>query len=232
MLEARDGDGRYVPFPLTAGTAPGEWRPAPRRSRSTRTRGSPRSNPFTLSSTSQFRTPGPRNLGSAAYAHEYDEVKTPRCGDGCNSQRTPEQEAIAAFYNVNPVELFNRTFRTIAETEGLSMVEEARLFAMLNVAGADAIINCWNDKRFHAFWRPITAIHEGDNDGNTRTVGEPTWTPLEATPPYSDHASGYNCVAGAMLNAGRAYFGGDHLHFTHRPDGVRAQRDPRVPPLQ
>ena len=95
-----------------------------------------------------------------------------------NSPRSPEQEAVARFYNVSPVELLNRTFRTISETEGLSLVEDARLFGMLNVAGADTIINCWNDKRFHAFWRPITAIHEGDNDGNKKTIGD---TKLDTT---------------------------------------------------
>ena len=94
------------------------------------------------------------------------------------------------------------------------MVEEARLFGMLNVSGADTIINCWNEKRFHSFWRPITAIHEGDDDGNKRTVGDTTWTPLEATPPYSDHTSGYNCMSGSLMNAGKAFFGGEQMDFS------------------
>ena len=181
MLEARDGDGRYVPFPLTVGTEPGEWRPAPPANGIDPNSWISEVEPFTLLSTSQFRTPGPRNLNSAAYAHEYDEVKTPRRDEQCAQPN--EQDAIARFFNVSPVELFNRTFRSISAAEGLNLVEEARLFGMLNVSGADAIINCWNDKRFHSFWRPITAIHEGDNDGNKRTVGDPKWTPLENTPP-------------------------------------------------
>ena len=96
-----------------------------------------------------------------------------------------------------PVELFNRTFRVIAEERGLSLVEEARLFAMVNIAGADTLINCWSDKEAFSFWRPITAIHEGDNDGNRRTDGDTGWTPFfppSGTPPYPDHPSGYNCV--------------------------------------
>ena len=80
MLEARDGDGRYVPFPLTVGTEPGEWRPAPPGDAIDPNSWVSEVEPFTLLSTSQFRTPGPRNLNSAAYAHEYDEVKTPRRG--------------------------------------------------------------------------------------------------------------------------------------------------------
>lgn len=211
MLEDRDGDGRFVPFPLTVGTDRGEWRPAPPSNASDPNSWISEVDPFTLTSTSQFRTPGPRNLNSAAYAHEYDEVKTL---GAVNSSRTPEQEAVARFFNVSPLELLNRTFRSISQTEGLSVVEEARLFGMLNVAGADAIINCWNDKRFHAFWRPITAIREGDTDGNPRTVGDPSWAPLEATPPYSDHTSGYNCIASSLMNSGRAFFGVDQMDFS------------------
>jgi hypothetical protein len=210
MLDERAGDGRYVPFPLTEGTEPGQWRRAPGGAID------PNSwisevEPFTLQSTSQFRTPGPRHLNSAAYADEYDEVKSL---GALNSPRSPEQDAVARFYDVNPLELFNRTFRTISRTEGLSLVDDARLFAMLNLASADAIINCWNDKRFHAFWRPITAIREGDNDGNQRTVGDSTWTPLLATPPYSDHTSGYNCQAGSLMNTGKAFFGVDQMDFS------------------
>ena len=221
MLEARDGDGRYVSFPLTVGTEPGEWRTAPPSNAIDPNSWISEVDPFTLSSPSQFRTPGPRNLTSAAYAQEYDEVKTL---GAVNGARDAEQDAIARFFNVNPLELLNRTFRTISETEGLSLVEDARMFAMLNVAGADAIINCWNDKRFHSFWRPITAIRNGDDDGNPRTIGDESWTPLEATPPYSDHASGYNCITGAFMHTGKAYFGADHLDFSV----VRAPSAPGV----
>jgi len=211
MLEARDGDGRYVPFPLTVGTEPGEWRPAPPSNAIDPNSWVSEVDPFTLLSTSQFRTPGPRNLNSAAYAHEYNEVKSL---GAANSPRSPEQDAVARFFNVNVLEILNRTFRTISETEGLSLVEDARLFAMLNVAGADAAISCWNEKRFHHFWRPITAIREGDNDGNKWTIGDTTWTPLEPTPPYSDHASGYNCISGSLMNIGKAFFGGDQMDFS------------------
>lgn len=211
MLQERDGDGRYVPAPLNVGTEPGQWRPAPPSNATDPNAWVSEVDPFTLSSASQFRTPGPRNLQSAAYAHEYDEVKSL---GAVNSPRSPEQEAVARFFNVSPLELLNRTFRTISQAQGLSLVEDARLFGMLNVAGADAIITCWSEKRFHAFWRPITAIREGDNDGNPRTVGDTSWTPLEATPPYSDHTSGYNCIAGSLMNAGREFFGGDQMDFS------------------
>lgn len=221
MLEARDGDGRYVALPLSVGEDPGEWRPTPPSNAIDPNSWISEVDPFTLLSPSQLRTPGPRRLTSAAYAAEYDEV---RSLGAVNSPRDPVQDAIARFYDVNPLELFNRTFRTISQTEGLSLVEEARLFAMLNVAGADAIIGCWSEKRFHAFWRPITAIRLGDDDGNPRTEGDESWTPLVATPPYSDHTSGYNCVSGSFMHTGKAFFGRDRMDF----DVVRAASAPGV----
>jgi hypothetical protein len=211
MLEARDGDGRYVPFPLTVGTEPGEWRPIPPANVIDPNSWVSEVDPFTVLSASQFRTPGPRNLNSAAYAHEYNEVKSL---GAVNSPRSPEQEAVVRFFNVSPLELINRAFRTISQAQGLSLVDDARLFAMLNVAGADSLITCWSEKRFHHFWRPITAIHEGDHDGNSRTIGDTTWTPLEPTPPYSDHTSGYNCMSGALMNAGKAFFRTDQMDFS------------------
>ena len=117
MLNERAGDGRYVPFPLTPGTEPGEWRPIPPPNVIDPNSWVSEVEPFTLLSTSQFRTPGPRNLNSAAYAREYDEVKSL---GSVNSTCSPEQEAIARFYNVSPLEMLNRTFRTISQTQGLS----------------------------------------------------------------------------------------------------------------
>jgi hypothetical protein len=170
--------------------------------------------PFLLQSSSQFRTKGPHALTSAAYASEYNEVKELGGPDTPDSPRTDEQTALARFYTVHPVELFNRTFRVIAEDHELTLVEEARLFAMVNMAGADGLINCWNDKAFWTFWRPITAIHEGNNDGNPNTVGNSEWTPFLATPPYPEHPSGYNCVTSSMMHTAEVFFGGEKMVFS------------------
>ena len=169
-----------------------------------------RVDPFVLDEPSQFRSQGPRPLASGAYANEYDEVK--ELG-AVNSARSPEQDAVAQFYTVSPIGLFNRTFRDISVSQGLTMVEEARLFGMLNLATADTLINCFNDKDHFSFWRPTTAIHEGDNDGNRFTVGDPTWAPLQTNPPYPDHTSGYNCATGAMMHTGRAFFDTNDMRF-------------------
>ena len=110
--------------------------------------------------------------------------------------------------------MYNRTLRTVAEAEGLTLAEDARLFAMANVAGADTVINCWDDKAYWHFWRPITAIHEGDNDGNDDTVGDPSWEPMLPTPPYPDSASGYNCLTAAIMHSADAFFGGEPIAFS------------------
>lgn len=120
----------------------------------------------------------------------------------------------AVFDAVNSIELYNRAFRTVAEERVLSTLEQARLFAMLNMAGADALINAWDDKVAWNHWRPITAIHAGNNDGNRLTIGDPTWTPLTAAPPYPESASGYNAITAAFMYVAEAYFGRGRTDFS------------------
>jgi hypothetical protein len=212
MLAARAHDGRYVPFSFIVGDDPGEWRPTPPAFINDPNAWLARVEPFVLTTRWQFQSKGPRRLTSAAYATEYNEVKTL---GAVNSVRSPAQEAVTQFFtnNVSPFELFNRTFRTISQREGLTLVQDARLFAMVNLAAADAAINCWSDKDHFSFWRPITAIQLGDDDGNPATAGDPAWTPLLTTPPYPEHTSGYNCATGSMMHTAKAFFGTDRMDF-------------------
>ena len=228
MLEAREDDGRFVPFSFAVGTDPGEWRPTPPGFVNDPFAWISNVDPFMVQSTSQFRTDGPNALTSAEYTADYNEVK--ELGSLSSTSRTPEQTALARFYIENAIVMLNRTFRTIAENEGLTPVEEARLFGMLNLTGADAVINCWDDKGFHSFWRPITAIRAGDDDTNPATVGDASWTPLfpatlGTTPPYPDHPSGYNCITGSMMNAAKDFFGTDKVTFTIHSNSSGADRD-------
>ena len=222
MLAERANDGRYVPLnpPLQGGTEPGEWRPV--ASGIDPFMWASQVEPFTLTSPSQFRSAGPNAVTSDAYTQEYNEVKA--FGSATGSARTPAQEALAQFYFTNPFEMFNRAFRTLAAERGLTIVEQARLFAMLDLAVADSLINCSNDKVYWGFWRPITAIHEGDNDGNPNTVGDPTWMPLLGTPPYSDHVSGYNCLTAGFMYAAKAFFGTDEMAFSVTKAGTTDTR--------
>lgn len=212
MLSARAGDGRFPSgvhaFPV--GLDIGQWRP-------TGSGNDPNAwvadvAPFVIRSAAQFRSDGPLDIASAAYAEEYNEVKA--LGAKVGSSRTDHQNKLASFYSVNPVAMYNRTFQTIAAAQALAPADEARLFAQINMAGADALISCWDDKRFWAFWRPLTAIHEGDNDGNPATAGDGNWDSLMVAPPYPEHPSGYNCLTGAMMSAARDFFGTDRIAFT------------------
>ena len=88
------------------------------------------------------------------------------------------------------------------------------MFAMADLAGADGAIACWNDKYYWNFWRPITAIHEADHDGNPATVADPTWAPLFATPPFPEHPSGHTCISGAVVETLQHFFGTDKVSFS------------------
>ncbi len=222
MLLKRTDDNRYVPFSFTCREGPGQWRPVQAALTCTTPSGPSdpfawvaKVKPFTLKSNSQFRSDGPPALGSRKYAKEYDEAK--RFGGVGTAltpnERTQEQTEAAQFFTANPMTVYARMLRGLAQQKDLSLAEQARLFAMVNVAHADTAINCWDDKEFWSNWRPITAIKLGDSDTNSRTVGDPAWTSFNANPPYPDVSSGYNCVTGSVMNAAKAFFGRDKMEF-------------------
>lgn len=211
MLANRTGDGRFGSRAFIPGTDAGEWQLVP-----------PLSNnvfawvsdvrPFTLRSASQFRTEGPPALASAQYAKEYNEVKA--VGKATGSTRTPAQALLAAFVSTNPVPVLYRALREIAVARGLSTAGQARLLAMTSVSGADAVIGCWESKVYWNFWRPLTAIQNGANDGNAATRADATWTSLAPSPGYPDNPSGYNCVTASTMYAARLFFGTDRISYT------------------
>jgi hypothetical protein len=104
------------------------------------------------------------------------------------------------------------------------VAENARLFALLNVALADAAIVCWDMKFACNLWRPVTAIQEADTDGNDRTQADPRWQPLLDTPPFPSCTSGHSTFSGAAAAILTLYFGRDELTFTDAPDNGRAPR--------
>jgi hypothetical protein len=227
---AQGHDRRQV-LPCVWGTDPGDWRPLLAADGSRLCDPSPwiaSGLPFLLESPSQFRTDGPNELASAAYAEEFNEVK--ELGALESTKRTPEQTHIAVFVNSHPAPIWNGVARRLAEdpSRRLDLADSARLFAMLDLTAADAGINCWNDKYHYSFWRPITAIHEADRDGNPATEADPNWQPLFVptldpaiggagpaliTPPYPDHPSGALCQGSSNLHALRAFFGTDKMRF-------------------
>lgn len=220
MLEARSDDGFQGPFEFVIGDDPGDWRPM------TPTALDPdpwvgQLDPFLIDSPSQFRSKGPHTLTSGRYAKEYNEVK--EIGALDSATRTPDQTNAAIFWQFPPTALFNRLFRDLSTSQGLDVVDASRLFAEVNLAAADGIIACWDDKYYWNFWRPTAAIREGDTGGNRKTVSDPSWRPLFdpdtattpplTTPPFPDHPSGHGCVSGASLHSARTFFGTDKIEF-------------------
>jgi hypothetical protein len=96
---------------------------------------------------------------------------------------------------------------------GSDLGENARLFALAEIAAADALISAWGAKVVYNFWRPVTAIHEGDADGNPWTLGDPTWEPFIATPPYPDYPSGANNLTSSMMRIVEQFFRTDKITF-------------------
>ena len=215
ILNLRSGDGRFPSNPeaFFGGTAPGEWRPT---GLSTVPMVAPWIGtvvPFTLKDPTQFRaSPPPPHLTSGLYARDYNEVKA--LGALVNSDRTPEQTDIGYFFADNAVAYWNRALRPLADAHLSDIGDSARLFALVNIAMADAVITAWDSKRFWHFWRPITAIHEGNADGNPRTEGDATWQPLITTPNYPDYTSGANNLSGATTTMLANFFGTDDVTFS------------------
>src|SRR3954468_9234698 len=212
MLANRANDGRFVPYSFTPGTGVGQWRPELPAFGSDPFAWVSNVKPFAIGRASRFRTPGPLKLDSAAYAREFNEVKS--LGSATSTTRTAAQTALGMFYSANPIPMLNKSLRDIVSRKGLSITRAARLFAMTSVSGADALIGCWDDKDHYSFWRPITAIRNADLDGNPATTKQSDWLPLLPTPPYPDHPSGYNCFVGATTQAAREFFGTNAVRLT------------------
>ena len=132
--------------------------------------------PFVAKSASQFRTAGPYPLDSDAYAADFEEVYL--VGAWNSSSRTVDQTHTAVFWNTNPAANFNAIARRFVDQLSLDLSDSARLFALLDISAADALINTWNDKYHWNFWRPSTAIWKADIDGNPATIQDTAWKPL------------------------------------------------------
>jgi len=211
MNGARANDGRFGGTPLwPIGTLKGEWRPVETANANVFAWVA-NVDPFTLKSTGQFRTEGPYDLASAAYAAEFNEVKALGAN---NSVRTTEQTLLAGFVSANLFSAFNRALREIAVAKGLSTTEQAMLFVRSSVSAADALIGCWDNKEHWLFWRPQTAIRLADQDGNPATEADPNWTAQFQNPGYPDNPSGFNCFAAGWFYAARQYFGTDKVSFS------------------
>ena len=183
--------------------------------------------PWILTRPSQFRLPPPFALTSPEYAADYNELKT--MGVLAGSGRSADQSQIAVFWAGNTSLFWDRIAAALAADRHLSLTQNAHLFALLNVAMADAGIACWDGKYRYVFWRPITAIRNGDKDNNPATDVDPSWQPFldshpvaayRGTPAHPEYPSGHSTVSGAAAFVLAKVFGEDTKFSVISPDAL------------
>jgi hypothetical protein len=197
VRDDRAADGTSAPDSYRPITTPGVWIPTtpPILAQYAQAK------PWVLKSADQFRPGPPPQLTSAIYARDYNEVKN--LGGAKSTARTAGQSDIVKFWtqqNIAPA--WQEAARTISAAKGLGLAENARLFALLNMGMANTFINDWDAKFTYNFWRPVTAIRNGDQDGNDATERDAGWTPSNATPMHPEYPSQAAIIAGlgvAML---------------------------------
>jgi len=209
ILEARASDGamaainaEYIP-----GKRPGEWIPTPPASLPALDPGWGSVRPFGLREGSQFRPGPPPALHSTRYARDFDEIK--EIGSSTSATRRQEETDLARFWIATAAQNWNPVARQVSLARGLTLSQNARTFALLNIAGADAFIAAWDAKFAYRQWRPVTAIRAADTDRNSATQPDPLWTPLLVTPPFPDYIAGHTTYAGAAQAVLERVFGED-----------------------
>jgi len=222
ILALRANDGRFPvppPPPFLGSNAIGQWRPTP----SFITTAPPPSGapgltpwlanvtPFSMTSGSQFRVDPPPSLSSDVWAEDYNETMS--LGASNSTTRTPEQTDIGYFWADSGPALWQNALQYISRTYLTNIGDSARMFALADTALADAQIACWDSKYFYNFWRPVTAIPLGDQDGNPATNADPTWEPLINTPNFPEYPSGHADISGAVSHALALFFGTDQMSF-------------------
>ncbi len=238
-LPLRRIDPNPLPPPFVGGTGIGQWRPTesflggpppgpPPTLSPMHAPWMADFHPFALAGPARFRAPPQPDLSSARYTKDYNEVMEKGALTG--STRTAAETDIAYFWTDNFLAQWNRAIRGIVDRRVPSIGNRARLFALANLSVADAVITAWDSKRYYYFWRPVTAIREGENDGNPKTAGDPAWQSLVNNPNYPDYTSGANNVTGAMTKTLELFFGRDDIKFAITSNAPAAIKKERVYP--
>lgn len=221
ILSWRATDGfTPAPAPFVGGTAVGEWRPTPPGLLPGAGPQFAYMTPWSISAPSQFRPGGPPALTSARYTADFNETKT--MGSISSTIRSSDQTIYAWFWAASTATyIWNHLADSLILRDELdenddsgrshnrrnSLLRNARLLALVDIAMADAAIACWEAKYYYVFWRPVTAIPLADTDGNSATISDPAWMPLFATPAHPEYPSGHSTVSGAAARVLASFFG-------------------------
>jgi hypothetical protein len=172
--------GVYVPTALTASH---DWREV---------------KPWAMKSPSQFRPEPPPALTGAVWTRDYNEIK--EIGARNSAKRTAEQTEVARFWTAVGVVTWNPIVRSLATSRPRTLSENARLFALVNMAASDSFVAVFDGKYAFNFWRPVTAIRNGDIDGNDATAPEAGWVPFVDTPMHPEYPCAH-CISAAAVGA-------------------------------
>ena len=210
ILARRANDGANVVTPYTPGAGLGVWIPTPPAFAPAIGVSFGKVKPFMA----QFQLPKPAyfKLSSPEYAADYNEVKS--IGGANSKTRTAEQSEIARFWYEPSPGVLIRVARDLVVTRKLNLWDSARLFALLNLVCVDGLITGYDAKYRYNFWRPVTAIHNGANDGNPQTAGDPAWNSYLETPSHPEYLSLHAVLGAAWAEVLARFFGTDQLSFT------------------
>jgi hypothetical protein len=211
IVLVRANDGMDVPDLFNPTPGPGVWEPTPPMFPPAIEPQMANVTPFTIRSRDQFLVDPPPGLLTHEYARDYNEVKA--LGRDTSTGRTADQTDAAHFW-FEPSNLgWSRIAGIYTLQNGTGLHDTARLFALLNMAMADGYIAGFYWKQTHALWRPVTAIHKGDTDGNPGTDPDPLWNPLRPTPPSPDYPSTHSVLGSAAAQILRHVTGSDRFPF-------------------
>ena len=218
IFTARIGDGSVLTTTYAGSADPGKWRPTPSILQAALEPSWRFVTPFALTKPEQFRPAPPPAITSAAFATGY--LETLSLGKSDSATRSVEQTNIASFWKQPTHVPLNAIARGIAKTRALSLAENARLFALLNITIADTRIAVWDAKYEYGYWRPITAINTTTDYGNATAVPDLTWAPLLETPNHPEYPSGHSLTGGGGLRTLATFFGSDAIAFTVSSDSA------------
>jgi hypothetical protein len=156
----------------------------------------PQRKPWLMTGPTQFRPGPPPDLKSDVWARDYNEIKA--IGRIKDSTRTAEQTAIATFWEATGASIYHGLVRAVSDSPGRDVTRNARLFMAITQATDDAMIAVFDAKYHYNFWRPITAIRNGDIDGNDATERDPSWTPFINTPMHPEYPCAHCIVSGTI----------------------------------
>jgi hypothetical protein len=167
--------------------------------------------PFGIHRASDFLLDPPPALASRAYAKAYNEVMT--VGDIDSTERPQDRANVALFYAASsPTQVFNQAAQQVAQERWHSLSENAQALALMNMAMNDSLVAAFLNKYLYNFWRPETAIHAGDTDGNQKTDPDPSFAPFVTTPCFPSYPSNHGSAANGAAEILKRIYGED-WHF-------------------